>query len=116
MTGCDSLSVVRGSGHCRNRLAAFSRSDGTDVVLVSGLMTFALLSLAFAYVEARYVRYGGLSYLLGTPVLAAVAGDLTVHQFRSIKAAIGIKGVFATVLHFTGASSFSTMTGCRCKT
>ena len=106
-------------------MAAFSRSDGADVVLGSGLMKFALLSLGFVYVEARYVRYGGLSYRLGRPVLVALAADLTVNQLRFlsqfgdsqfIKAAIGVTRVIATVIHFTGASSFSTMTGCRCKT
>ena len=63
-------------------MAAFSRSDGADVVLGSGLMKFALLSLGFVYVEERYVRYSGLSYLLGTSVLGALAVDLTVNQFR----------------------------------
>jgi hypothetical protein len=119
----DSLLVVHGSDLCRNRLATFSRSDGTDVVLVSGLTTFAL-SLGFVYVEVRYVRYDGLSYLLGTSVLVVLAADLTVNQFRLlsqfggsqfIKAAIGVIRS-ATLSISRGRQAFSTMTGCRCET
>jgi hypothetical protein len=83
----------------------------TDAVLISGPMTFAVLSLGFVYVEARYVRYGGLSYFLGAPVLAALAADLIANQFRvlnqfggsgSIKAAFGATGVIAVLIHLTG--------------
>jgi hypothetical protein len=57
------------------------------------------------------VLYGGLSYLLGAPVLADLAADLIANQFRlldqfggsrSIKAAIGATGVIAVVIHLTG--------------
>jgi len=120
----DGLSVVHGSDLCRNRLAAYSRSDGTDVVLVSGLMTFALLA-SDLFMLKRYVRYGELSYLLGTSVLVALAVDLTVNQFRLlsqfggsqfIKAAIGVTRVIAMLSISRGRQAFSTRTGCGCKT
>jgi hypothetical protein len=80
-----------------------------EAFLVSGPMAFALLSLGFVYVEARYVRYAALSYVLGFPVLVALAADFVTNRFRSlkqfggplsIKAALGVAGVAAVGIYF----------------
>jgi hypothetical protein len=81
----------------------------SDAFLIGGPMAFALLSLGFVYVEARYVRYAGLSYILGFPVLVALVVDFATSRFRSlkqfggppsIKAALGTAGVAAVIIYF----------------
>jgi hypothetical protein len=76
-----------------------------DAFLVAGPLAFALLSLGFIYVELRYVRYAGISYLVGFPVLVALAVDYAASlskrlDARSIKAAIGAFGVAAITIYF----------------
>jgi hypothetical protein len=82
-----------------------------EAFLIAGPMVFALLSLGFVYVELRYVRYAGLSYLLGFPVLVALVAEFLARHFRtldrfggarSIKAAIGAAGVVAVAVYFAG--------------
>lgn len=43
-----------------------------DAMLVAGPMAYALLTLGLMYVEARYVRYASLTYLLAFPVLLSL--------------------------------------------
>jgi hypothetical protein len=76
-----------------------------EAFLIAGPMAFALLTLGFIYVEPRYVRYAGISYLLGFPVLVALVVDFAASlskalDARSIKAAIGALGVAALAIYF----------------
>jgi hypothetical protein len=80
-----------------------------EAFLVSGPMAFALLSLGFVYVEARYVRYAALSYVLGFPVLVALVADFVTSRFKalnqfggsqSIKANLGAAGAAAIIGYF----------------
>jgi hypothetical protein len=81
-----------------------------EAFLISGPMAFALLSLGFVYVEARYVRYAALSYVLGFPVLVALVVDLATSRFKaldqfggspSIKANLGAAGAAAIISYLT---------------
>jgi 4-amino-4-deoxy-L-arabinose transferase-like glycosyltransferase len=80
-----------------------------EAFLIGGPMAFALLSLGFVYVEARYVRYAALSYVLGFPVLLALVVDFVTSRFRPlkplggralIKAALAAAGVAAISIYF----------------
>jgi hypothetical protein len=80
-----------------------------EAFLIGGPMAFALLSLGFVYVEARYVRYAALSYVLGFPVLVVLVVDFVTSRFSflkrlgsppSIKAALGAAGVAAVSIYF----------------
>jgi hypothetical protein len=80
-----------------------------EAFLIGGPMAFALLSLGFVYVEARYVRYAGLSYVLGFPVLVALVVDFVTSRFKvlnqfggspSIKANLGAAGLAAIIIYF----------------
>src|SRR5207249_11599793 len=80
-----------------------------EAFLISGPMAFALLSLGFVYVEARYVRYAALSYVLGFPALVALVVDFVASHFKalnqvggspSIKASLGVAGVAAIIIYF----------------
>src|SRR5204862_7134374 len=81
-----------------------------EAFLISGPMAFALLSLGFVYVEARYVRYAALSYVLGFPALVALVVDLATSRFKaldqfggspSIKANLGAAGAAAIISYLT---------------
>ena len=80
-----------------------------EAFLIGVPMGVALLSLGFVYVEARYVRYAGLSYVLGFPVLVALIADFVASRFKalnrfgssfSIKAGLGTVGVAAIIIYF----------------
>jgi hypothetical protein len=81
-----------------------------EAFLIGGPMAFALLSLGFVYVEARYVRYAALSYVLGLPVLLALVVDFATSRFKtldqfggspSIKTNLGAAGAAAIISYFT---------------
>lgn len=44
----------------------------SDALIVAGPMVYAICSLGPMYVEPRYVRYAGLTYILAPPVVAAL--------------------------------------------
>jgi hypothetical protein len=80
-----------------------------EAFLIGGPIAFALLSLGFVYVEARYVRYAALSYVLGFPILLALVVDLATSRFKalnqfggspSIRASLGAAGVAAIIIYF----------------
>lgn len=78
-----------------------------DTLLVAGPMGYALISLGLMYVELRYVRYAGLTYLLGAAVLLSLIVDsATQHNqwkwpsTQAIKVAVGIVGCTAAAAYF----------------
>ena len=86
------------------------RQRWPEAFLISGPMAFALLSLGFVYVEARYVRYAALSYVLGFPALMALVADFVASRFKAldqfggspwIKANLGAAGAAAIISYFT---------------
>jgi hypothetical protein len=86
-----------------------SKQRWPEAFLIGGPMAFALFSLGFMYVEARYVRYAGLSYVLGFPVLVALVVDSVTSRFKalnqyggspSIKTNLGAAGLAAIIIYF----------------
>jgi hypothetical protein len=80
----------------------------SDAFLICGPMAFALLSLGFIYVEPRYVRYAGITYLLGAVVFVALLADLVAVRFTaldkrarslSIKNAVGAVGAALVAIY-----------------
>lgn len=78
---------------CERRIA--------DAFLIALPMAYALASVGVLYVEQRYVRYAGLSYLLALPIALGKAADLLLaiwtRQWRLFAPRI-VSGVAATAL------------------
>lgn len=80
-------------------------SDAMLVVLPVG---YALCSLGILYVERRYVRYAGLTYVLAFPVFMAAAANLPSYFLKtsksfngvSFRSALGIIGMAALTICF----------------
>jgi hypothetical protein len=80
-----------------------------EAFIIAGPMLYALASLGFIYVEPRYVRYAGLTYILGFPVFLALVSDAVSGGSKSlypfphlplIKPGVGAAGVAAVVVYF----------------
>lgn len=82
-----------------------------EAFIIAGPMLYAAITLGFIYIEPRYIRYAGLTYVLGFTVLLALLADIVSGYSkafappggsRMLKAATAATGVAAIGVYFAG--------------